>query len=141
VTSAPTTQSSPPRFLVKPDGAVTGFVDGGWWPRSRDLAAELPDLVAAVADRIGSIERVSYNLAGWDAADRKVDVGGVVVRLAGFRAQPAHTVDVIGARRQLTLLVVPPDTAPETATRALARASLRAGSDRIAELLGGHDDR
>ncbi|MDT0352853.1 DUF5994 family protein [Pseudonocardia charpentierae] len=25
-------------------GPTTGWVDGGWWPRSRDLAAELPGL-------------------------------------------------------------------------------------------------
>ena len=34
------------RLRLKPRGPVTGFVDGGWWPRSRDLAAELPALLA-----------------------------------------------------------------------------------------------
>ena len=34
------------RLRLKPKAATTGFVDGGWWPRSRDFAVELPGLLA-----------------------------------------------------------------------------------------------
>lgn len=39
---------SPVRLQLKPEGPTTGFVDGAWWPRSRDLAAELPSLATAL---------------------------------------------------------------------------------------------
>ena len=29
------------RLWLKPEAPTTGWVDGGWWPRSQDLAAEL----------------------------------------------------------------------------------------------------
>ena len=32
------------RLRLKPKAPRTGYVDGGWWPRSRDLVAELPEL-------------------------------------------------------------------------------------------------
>ena len=34
------------RLRLKPAAPTSGHVDGSWWPRSRDLAAELPDLLA-----------------------------------------------------------------------------------------------
>jgi hypothetical protein len=55
MTSAFTSRSAPRsasddsqhlRLRMKPRGPVTGFVDGAWWPRSRNLAAEVPALLA-----------------------------------------------------------------------------------------------
>ena len=45
------------RLRLKPKAPTTGWVDGGWWPRSRDLAAELPGLLSVLAVRMGRIER------------------------------------------------------------------------------------
>ncbi|HKS48584.1 MAG TPA: DUF5994 family protein, partial [Amycolatopsis sp.] len=50
------------RLRLKPKAPATGYVDGAWWPRSRDLSAELPTLLAVLAIRPGRIERVTYNL-------------------------------------------------------------------------------
>jgi hypothetical protein len=33
------------RLKLKPKAPTTGYVDGAWWPRSRDLSAELPALL------------------------------------------------------------------------------------------------
>ena len=41
-----------PRLRLKPKAPLSGYVDGAWWPRSDDLAAELPDLLACC--RFGS---------------------------------------------------------------------------------------
>src|SRR5919112_5460245 len=60
------------RLRLKPKAATTGVVDGGWWPRSRDLAVELPGLLAVLAVRLGRIERVSYHLTEWAPAVRKI---------------------------------------------------------------------
>jgi hypothetical protein len=44
---------------LKPKAPATGYVDGGWWPRSRDLSAELAALVEVLVVRLGRIERVA----------------------------------------------------------------------------------
>jgi hypothetical protein len=133
-------RSAPPadgvRLELKPEsGGATGFVDGGWWPRGRDLAAELPALLAAAAPRIGTVERVSYRISDWEPAPRRMIVDGALVRLDGFAGRPVPTVDVIAATRRLTLLVVAPDTAPGPADRALTTAGRLGNTDRIADLL------
>jgi Family of unknown function (DUF5994) len=148
MTSAPTTQNTalqaataqdrppPLRLRVKPQAnTVTGFVDGGWWPRSRDLTAELPGLLAVLADRLGPIERVGYHLADWDTAVRKISVAGGVVRLEGYRSLAAGTVDVLAAQQRITLLVVPPDGSPQMAHDTLVRAGRPGNTDGVESLL------
>jgi hypothetical protein len=124
------------RLTLKPQAPATGYVDGAWWPRSRDLSTELPSLLAALAIRLGGVQRVSYNLATWDPAPRRLDVNGRQLRLGGFHTQHAHTVDVIGANgARLTLLVLPPGADPDAARRTLVAASRRHNVDSIAGLL------
>lgn len=123
------------RLELKPSAPATGHVDGAWWPRSRNLAVELPALAAELAGRIGPVERLSYNLTAWSATARKVTVDGAIVRLEGFRAQHPDTVDVLGAQQRLTLLVVPPEASPQAAQRALLEAGQPGNTDNIEELL------
>jgi len=113
-----------PRLRLKPAAPATGHVDGGWWPRTRDLAAELPALLAAPAARLGRVDRVTYHLEEWPAPHRRLAFDEGVVRLEGFRSQAAGSLTVIGwNRKRLTLAVVPPETGPETAERVLADAA------------------
>lgn len=129
------------RLRLKPKAPVTGFVDGGWWPRSRDLPTELPALAAVLAIRLGPVESVSYNLDDWRPAPRKITIDGAIVRLAGYRSQRRATVDVLGARQRLTLLVVPPETMPQPAHAALMASGHRDNTDAIeAMLLNPADD-
>ncbi|MEJ3653998.1 DUF5994 family protein [Pseudonocardia sp. TRM90224] len=123
------------RLKLKPKAPVTGFVDGGWWPRSWDLQAEVPTLAARLAVRLGRVERISYNLVDWQAAPRKITVDGKVIRLAGYRTQRHATVDVIGAHQRLTLLVVAPETMPESAHAALLASGHRGNDDTVENLL------
>jgi hypothetical protein len=123
------------RLRLKPRGPVTGFVDGGWWPRSRDLPAELPALLAVLAVRLGPVESVSYNLDTWAPAPRRITLDGRLVRLAGYRSQHPATIDVLGAAHRLTLLVVAPDATPEAAHGALMTAGHRGNADRVDALL------
>jgi Family of unknown function (DUF5994) len=121
---------------LKPKAPTTGWVDGAWWPRSWDLAAELPDLLAVLAVRLGRIERVSYHLGDWSPAVRKISNDGGVVRLDGFRTQHVNTVDVLAARQRVTLLVVPPEISAQAAHAALVTAGHRGNTDDIESLLG-----
>jgi len=128
-------QPQPPpevRLRMKPDGAALGYVDGGWWPWSADLAAELPPLVSALGAWLGPVARVSYHLDTWGLVARKVSIGGRVVRVEGFRSTDPHTIMVIGSdSRRVSLLVVPPDL-PGGVARAVLRSA--AGGDSIASV-------
>ncbi len=126
------------RLRLKPPAPATGHVDGGWWPRSRDLAAELPVLLAAVTDRLGRVESVSYHLGDWDPVGRRVDVDGHGVRLSGFRFQRSDTVDVLGRRQRITLLVVPPEASPQRADDALDAGGDPDNTDTVDALLDPH---
>ncbi len=125
----------PLRLRLKPKAPTTGWVDGGWWPRSRDLAAELPRLLTVLSVRLGPIERVSYHVGDWAPTVRKISFGDGIVRLAGYRSQHADTVDVLAARQRVTLLVVPPETTAETAHAALMAAGHRGSSEDVEALL------
>jgi hypothetical protein len=140
LTPLATMATEPPRqtlrLKLKPKAPTSGYVDGAWWPRSRDLSAELPALLAVLAVRLGRTVRVSYNLTAWDAAPRRVTVDGRQVRLGGFHFQHSHTVDVIGPTGpRITLLVLPPETRQETAHQVLMTAARRDNIDTIDELL------
>lgn len=115
------------RLMLKPEigrrVSATGFVDGAWWPRSRDLAAEAPALAKALAACLGSLDGISYNLAAWGATIRKLRVDGAALRLAGYRSQHADTVDVLGRTHRITLLVVPPEATQKAGHQALVLAS------------------
>jgi hypothetical protein len=124
------------RLKLKPKAPTAGYVDGAWWPRSRDLSTELPALLTVLAIRLGGVARVSYNLTTWDTAPRHLDVDGHRLRLGGFHAQHPHTVDVIGSNgSRLTLLVLPPATDPVTAHQILMTATRRNNVDSVDQLL------
>jgi len=126
----------PLRLRLRPKALTTGYVDGAWWPRSRDLAAELPALLAVLTVRLGEIPRVSYNLTEWETAPGQISVEGVRVRLSGFWSRPPHTVDVIASdRRRLTLLLVPPETSLSVAHHAMMSAAQRENTDTVEVLL------
>src|ERR1700679_1782470 len=82
-----------PRLRLKPKAPTSGYVDGAWWPHSEDLETELPDLLAVLSVRLGSIDRVLYNLADWTTAPVKFSTGGSMVRLGGYHRQPGNTVE------------------------------------------------
>ncbi|WP_284740593.1 DUF5994 family protein [Amycolatopsis sp. RTGN1] len=126
------------RLSVKPAGSPAGFVDGAWWPRTAGLAAELPDLLAALTGRLGLAERVTYHLTAWDPPGRRLVIDGRAVRPEGFRSQHPDTLTVIGAggRRRLTLLTVPPGTEAAIAGQVLRTASEPGNVESPEALLG-----
>ncbi len=58
------------RLQLKPYRAVSEHIDGAWWPRSTNLAAELAGLVASLSDRLGQIVMVGYRRNGWQDSQR-----------------------------------------------------------------------
>ena len=50
-----------PRLEMKPDGAATGSVDGGWWPRTLDPMIAFPELVSVLEPWVGPVSRIAYS--------------------------------------------------------------------------------
>jgi hypothetical protein len=146
-TAAPTRPPAPPglRLQLDPTMAGTGAVDGGWWPRSRNPDAELPDLIAGLDASLGPITRVALNLNAWDTAPRRVAMDGRRVRVGWFRQMDAHTIGVTRAsQNRVALLVVPPQATTAAAAIAMATAADAANSARPTDILaaagiGGRD--
>ena len=84
---------------------------GGWWPRTRDPATELPALATAVAERLGGLRRIALNADAWTSWPHElVIIGGPRVRL-DWCTGDAHTVRLTGGdASHLVLLGDPPDT-------------------------------
>ena len=120
----PATPEHTPRLRLKPKAPQSGFVDGAWWPHSDDLNAELPDLLAVLAVRLGPVDRVQFNVNEWFKPTPTLVSGGRAVRLYGHQRQPVSTVEIVGLNDgRITLLVVPPNSEPDAAHDALMAAA------------------
>ena len=126
-----------PRLRLKPKAPITGHVDGAWWPRSDDLARELPELLPVLSVRLGPVDRVMYHLSEWPTMPARLNTGGRSVRLDGFNRQPANTVEVLGlGRERVLLLVVPPHSDPDLAHDAMMTAAAANNDSTVSDMLG-----
>ncbi|KOV72907.1 MULTISPECIES: DUF5994 family protein [Streptomyces] len=125
------------RLLLAPASSVPPVLDGAWWPRSRDLGAELPSLTAALDPLRGRITRVTVNPTHWPVVPRKVPVAGHVVTVGWFLAeQDPHELLLFSYRMgRWNLLVVPPETTPESAAWLMAAASDPLGTSTASRLM------
>src|SRR3954467_14322759 len=101
--------------------------DGAWFPRTRDLAVEVPELIAELDRRGVRVERFTYALDAWSPVARKIVVGDRIVRTGGFRSRAPGGVGRTGdgGTRRADLLVVPPETDVLTGARALRLCTRR----------------
>lgn len=128
------------RLRLAANTPLTGYVDGGWWPRSLDLSVELPVLVAGLAPRLGAATMITFAPEAWQAAPSRLTIAGRGVPLAGSREQDPYTVHVSGSDgRQLTLLVIPPEASANLAHRAMMTASRSDNPDRPVAILAAGD--
>ncbi|MEV1035858.1 DUF5994 family protein [Streptomyces sp. NPDC050204] len=117
--------SLPLRLVLAPAGSSPALVDGAWWPRSRDLTAELPPLMAVLDPLWGRITRVTVNPTYWPVVPRKVQVAGHLVHVGWFKAeQDPHKLLLLSyTTGRWDLLVIPPGTGPATAARLMTAAA------------------
>ena len=113
-----------PRLRLAPHSALPRRLDGVWWPRSYDLLAELPQLLAALPHAWGDIAGVTVNGAAWSAAPGRMLVANQVVRLRKTVAVHAPDTVVLLApgHGRWDLLVVPPGTTEEAAESIMSAA-------------------
>jgi hypothetical protein len=123
-TNTPPPAPSTPRLTLEPTGSTRTLLDGGWWPRSSDPAAELPGLILALDKVRGRIIRLILSIDGWDPRPRRLAVAGRLLRLGYFTSQPtALMIAMCDNGGRVDLLVVPPHTASPTAEAAMALAA------------------
>ena len=124
------------RMQLKPAHRSCGFVQGAWWPRSTELASELPSLLAALSLRVGSIDSVLYHESDWSPAPLSIKHQGDQVILGAHQEWP-NVVSVFGPRfGKLELLVVPPHTEPTHAYNAVTTAASVNDASTPDQLLG-----
>ncbi|MFM9696042.1 DUF5994 family protein [Streptomyces europaeiscabiei] len=109
-----------------------GVLDGVWWPRSRDIAAELPSLITALTGYLGPITRVGLDTGAWEALPTRMTIDERVVHIDSFPAGDDTVLITRGEQDLFSLLVIPPHATPDAARAAMAEA-VRAGSGRCAE--------
>jgi hypothetical protein len=129
---------APPGLRLRLDPTLSneGVLDGGWWPRSRDPDAELPDLIACLESAVGPITRVALNLDAWDRAPRRIAVDGRQVRVGWFHTMDPHMIGLTRAfQDRLALLVVPPQATTAAAGIAMAMAADPTNNARPADIL------
>ena len=121
------------RLKVKPSTAGCGNVDGAWWPRSIDPAAEFPALVMASSSWVGPARHMAYHPDDWDPAASTLIVENWAVHLESTQNIQANTVVVTGSNlKQIRLLVVPPAT-PGGVARAVLRSASRSDTGTTVE--------
>ena len=126
-------QQQPLRLQLKPNAPPTGYVDGGWWPRSRVLTDELAVLIGVLTARLGPVIRVAFAPDEWNPV---AEMDGRAVRLVALRPQEKNIIRVSGSDgRQVTLLVVPPGVPERAGHGAMLLAARPATTERPADIL------
>ncbi|MEU3655688.1 DUF5994 family protein [Streptomyces sp. NPDC032161] len=99
-----------------------GVLDGAWWPRTRDVEQEVPALVSVLTEHLGPITRVGLDAAAWDAIPTRLIIDDRIVHLDSFPVGDDTVLITRGDKDHFALMVVPPDTEPDAARTAMARA-------------------
>ncbi|MEZ0064527.1 hypothetical protein ABIA32_000515 [Streptacidiphilus sp. MAP12-20] len=126
------------RLALTPDGPRPRL-DGAWWPHSRNLAAQLPDLIAELDRTWGRITRAAVHDTAWTQLRHSVPTGSHDIRVNWYdSAHDPHAITLFSYRiGEWELLVVPPETAPWRAKQ-LMTAAAHPGNQRTARALLTH---
>ena len=126
-------------------GAQSGPLDGAWWPRSRDLQAEVADLVDHFPANTGHITRLVFTRPDWDGqtattSAHKIRSARGLVNVGSFPHDDTHRMVLgLSSGARITLMVVPPETEPETARLLLQQASDERNTASATDLLASVD--
>ena len=126
-----TTSNIPPRSLASQPLRLrmapvpgAGLMDGGWWPRSRELVFELGELVNHLPVEHGRVVRASFSPPDWDTSSLCIPTAtGAISAESSAHDDPHLIVLTLADRRTLQLLVVPPALSQEQGEEALLAAA------------------
>ncbi len=105
-------------------------IDGAWWPRSANIARELPAFVKFAGSQMGEVSGIAIN---WPNHQRPPDLNW-----NGWKDVPQHLIVVHSAHARATVLVIPYETIQTLARMLLQLAAFQpvTGSDRTTTLFG-----
>ncbi|MFJ6617455.1 DUF5994 family protein [Kitasatospora sp. NPDC091335] len=112
-----------------------GVLDGAWWPRSRDVGAELPGLVRVLTEHLGPVASVGLDAEAWDDVPARLLVDGRSVHIDRYPVGDDTVIVTRGDHDHFSLLVVPPQAGREAALAAMTRAVEAGGSDSARQIL------
>ncbi len=111
-------------------------LDGGWWPRSRELATELVELADHFPAALGHVTRVLVSPPDWDDRPRSVRVARGMVKVGSFPRDDTHLITLTTSNRTLLrVLVVPPGYSDDQGDEALLAAATHGNAHSATELL------
>ncbi|KOG50252.1 DUF5994 family protein [Streptomyces decoyicus] len=99
-----------------------GVLDGAWWPRSRDIGAELPGLITALTEHLGPVARVGLDASAWEELPTRLVIEDRIVHIDSFPVGDDTILITRGDQDHFSLLVVPPTATAEAAHAAMNRA-------------------
>ncbi|GAA2499017.1 hypothetical protein GCM10009858_41710 [Terrabacter carboxydivorans] len=117
--------SPPARLVLSPRPGVEAS-DGVWWPRTIDLATEVPLLDVAVQERVHArIARIGYERSHWSAAPGRIRTSLGITHLGWFEHSryPDQILLSLSNYQRLVLTVLLPGSDEVTANAALESAS------------------
>ncbi|MFD6966863.1 DUF5994 family protein [Streptomyces sp. NPDC059949] len=112
-----------------------GLLDGAWWPRTRDIEAELPALISVLTEYLGPVIRVGVDGPAWNGLPTRLVIDDQVVHLDSDPVGDDTVLITRGHNDHFALLVVPPDTTADAAIEAMARAVRADNITEAAQLL------
>lgn len=126
------------RLSLTPSSSARGAVDGAWWPRSKDAAIELGALIEELGAQRTPVRGIALTRVGWDSAPRRIQLtSGRKVVVDWLRTGDVRRIRVSDINYQrIDLLLIPADTTPAVAERALRMAIH--GHDPDIAASGGH---
>lgn len=112
------------RLALREEATSDRLVDGAWWPRSWDLARELPALADVLDPLGGRITRVALSSRLWAVVPSELVVNGQPVRVHRLPARLAADRIVVMSHTtgRWNLLVVPPLATALAASRLMTAA-------------------
>ena len=90
-------------------------IDGAWWPRTAQMARELPELLSVLGTRLGEIIDVGLN---WSSSQGPPNIDAY-----GWEAKHQHVMTISGRNGRATLLIVQHGTSTALAVMVLRRAA------------------
>jgi Family of unknown function (DUF5994) len=96
-----------PRLELRPEAPISAHLDGAWWPRSTQLATELPGLVAKLSYRLGQVNLVGYHLNAWTETPSEIEIAGHTIELVGVTSDEPNSVILVAKSHPIALLVIP----------------------------------
>ncbi|MCX4642203.1 MULTISPECIES: DUF5994 family protein [unclassified Streptomyces] len=112
-----------------------GVLDGAWWPRTRNIEAELPALISVLTEHLGPITRVGLDASSWNSLPVRLVIDDRVVHLDSDPVGDDTVLITRGDNDHFALLLVPPDTSADAAREAMARAVHADNTTQAAQIL------